>query len=190
MNHPGWNRLRFVSFLLQFMGFATLIDMKHFFGEDEGGDTTKEEIQSPGGIIIETLLNIRTVSALTLEEQRFNDYKDALARSEENVVKESAISGVLSGLSLLIQEWVNALLFWWGGWLVSLFFALLILIASLTQTSIDIITDLPLPYQVWLHRLFDCNVFPAVLIICYRSCNTRCVFLSINLNTMLYFLLI
>ncbi len=108
--------------------------MKHFFGEDEGGETTKEGIESPDGIIVETLLNIRTVSALTLEERKFDDYKDALARSEENVVKESAISGLLSGLSLLIQEWVNALLFWWGGWLVSLLFVLSILIVPLIHT--------------------------------------------------------
>ena len=101
------------------MGFATSLEMKRFLGEDEGGDSSEDGTDSPGGIIVETLLNIRTVSALTLEEQRFQDYKDALARSEENVAKESAISGILSGLSILIQQWVNALQFWWGGWLVS-----------------------------------------------------------------------
>jgi len=92
--------------------------MKRFLGEDEGGETTEDGTKSPGGIIVETLLNIRTVSALTLEEQRFDDFKDALARSEGNIIKESAISGVLSGLSILIQQWVNALQFWWGGWLL------------------------------------------------------------------------
>ncbi|KAL7466442.1 hypothetical protein ACHAXS_006736 [Conticribra weissflogii] len=104
--------------VIPFMGFATSLEMKRFLGEDEGGETTEDGTKSPGGIIVETLLNIRTVSALTLEEQRFDDYKDALARSEENIIKESAISGVLSGLSILIQQWVNALQFWWGGWLL------------------------------------------------------------------------
>merc|ERR1712008_339780 len=37
---------------------------------------------------------------------------------EGNVVLDSAISGVLSGLSIGIQQWVNALQFWWGGWLL------------------------------------------------------------------------
>jgi len=104
--------------VIPFMGFATSLEMKRFLGEDEGGETTEDGTKSPGGIIVETLLNIRTVSALTLEEQRFDDFKDALARSEGNIIKESAISGVLSGLSILIQQWVNALQFWWGGWLL------------------------------------------------------------------------
>ena len=93
--------------------------MKRFLGEDEDAKEKEDGRDSPGGIIVETLLNIRTVSALTLEEQRYQDYVEALAKSEGNIVSESVISGGLSGLSILIQQWVNALQFWWGGWLVS-----------------------------------------------------------------------
>ncbi len=168
------------------MGFATSLEMKRFLGEDEGGETTEDGTKSPGGIIVETLLNIRTVSALTLEEQRFDDYKDALARSEENIIKESAISGVLSGLSILIQQWVNALQFWWGGWLVSAVWlsstcCFNIMTLSLTRQMIfpiDHFTALQLSYQVRLQRLLDCHVLSIVFTIRNRSCNTRCVFLN------------
>lgn len=91
------------------MGFATALEMKRFLGEDEGGEAVEDGRDSPGGIIVETLLNIRTVSALTIEEQRFDDYCKALEKAEGNMTKEAAVSGVLSGLSIGIQQWVNAL---------------------------------------------------------------------------------
>lgn len=100
-------------------GFASAIEMKRFLGEDEGVGDSEDGRDSPSGIIVETLLNIRTVSALTLEEQRFQDYERALAKSEGNLVKESLISGSLAGLGIGIQQWVNAVQFYWGGWLVS-----------------------------------------------------------------------
>lgn len=104
--------------IIPFMGFATALEMKRFLGEDESGKEVVDGTGSPGGIIVETLLNIRTVSALTLEEQRCNDYEAALAKVDGNVILDSAVSGSLSGLSIAIQQWVNALQFWWGGWLM------------------------------------------------------------------------
>lgn len=104
--------------VIPFMGFATAMEMKRFLGEDEGGEVVEDGNDSPGGIIVETLLNIRTVSALTMEEQRFKDYEKALERAEGNVIPDSAVSGMLSGLAIGIQQWVNALQFWWGGWLI------------------------------------------------------------------------
>jgi ATP-binding cassette subfamily B (MDR/TAP) protein 1 len=99
------------------MGFATSMEMKRMLGEDEGADSA-DELSSPGGIIVETLLNIRTVSALTLEKQRFADYEHALLKSEPNYNSESFMSGVMAGLSMFIQQWINALQFWWGGYLL------------------------------------------------------------------------
>lgn len=100
------------------MGFATAVEMKRMLGSDEGGEVVEDGKDSPGGVVVETLLNIRTVSALTIEEQRFEDYKRAIENSEGKLLSESAISGLLSGLSMGIQQWVNALQFWWGGWLM------------------------------------------------------------------------
>ena len=91
------------------MGFATALEMKRFLGEDEGGEVVEDGCDSPGGIIVETLLNIRTVSALTMEDERFKEYENALGRGEGNLIKDSAISGSLSGLSIGIQQVSNML---------------------------------------------------------------------------------
>mmetsp|Transcript_27728 Transcript_27728/g.64321 ORF Transcript_27728/g.64321 Transcript_27728/m.64321 type:complete len:1378 (-) Transcript_27728:703-4836(-) len=102
------------------MGFATSIEMKQFLGEDEGTDTA-DELNSPGGIIVETLLNMRTVSALTLEERRYDDYESALVKSEPNYKMDSLMAGVTGGISQFIQQWINALQMWFGGWLLFTF---------------------------------------------------------------------
>lgn len=52
---------------------------------------------------MKTLLNIRTVSALTLEEQRLTAYNEALAKAEGKVlpdIPDAVVSGALSGLSI------------------------------------------------------------------------------------------
>ena len=36
------------------------------------------EVDSPAGIIVETLLNIQTVAALTMEERKFEEFKMSL----------------------------------------------------------------------------------------------------------------
>lgn len=99
------------------MGFATSIEMKQFLGEDEGADQA-DELNSPGGIVVETLLNMRTVSALTLEEARYADYERALKNSEPNRHFEAFMGGVTGGLSQFIQQWINGLQLWFGGYLL------------------------------------------------------------------------
>jgi len=99
------------------MGFATSIEMKQFLGEDEGVHG-QDELNSPGGIIVETLLNIRTVSALTLEERRYEDYEKALQAEASNQTTEALLGGFTSGLSMFIQQWINALQLWFGGWIL------------------------------------------------------------------------
>ena len=94
------------------MGFATSLEMSRFLGEDIGNDSGDEQ-NSPGGIIVETLLNIGTVSALTMEDARFKNYEEALLKSEPNYLKEAFGQGVLAGLSMFIQQWINGLQLWW-----------------------------------------------------------------------------
>jgi ATP-binding cassette, subfamily B (MDR/TAP), member 1 len=103
------------------MGFATSMEMKKLLGEDIGDLDSADELRSPGGIIVETLLNIRTVAALTLENQRFNDYERALVASEAGYKSEAIMSGLTGGLSMFIQQWINALQLWFGGWLLFTF---------------------------------------------------------------------
>lgn len=76
-----------------FMGFATSLEMKNFLGEDIGDENGNDETTSPGGIIIETLLNMGTVSALNMEEERYNNFRDALSRTDEHYVKEGFLQG-------------------------------------------------------------------------------------------------
>jgi len=99
------------------MGFATSMEMKNFLGEDAGDDSA-DELNSPGGIIVETLLNMNTVSALTLEEERYHNFATALETSEPDQLKDGFMQGFLAGLSMFIQQWINALQLWFGGWLL------------------------------------------------------------------------
>lgn len=103
------------------MGFATSIHMKQMLGEDEGVTNTEDGKNSPGGVIVETLLNMRTVSALTLEAQRYKDYENALINAEPNMVMDAFTGGVTGGLSMFIQQWINALQLWFGGYLLFTF---------------------------------------------------------------------
>ena len=50
---------------------------------------------------------MRTVSALTLEGQRFNDYEKALLSSEPHYMFDAFTVGVASGLSMFVQQWIN-----------------------------------------------------------------------------------
>merc|ERR1712176_188386 len=42
----------------------------------------------------------------------------AMDNSESGAAVNGFKSGAMSGLSMLIQQWVNGLQFWWGGWLL------------------------------------------------------------------------
>merc|ERR1712045_825999 len=57
------------------MGFATSIDMKLMLGEDivDGGE------DSGSNVIVESLVNIRTISAMTLEDKKYTEYKEKVA---------------------------------------------------------------------------------------------------------------
>lgn len=103
------------------MGVATAMEMQKMLGTDESGDDKEDGLNSPGGILIETLLNIRTVAALTLENQRYLDYENALNRSEANYKSEALSNGLSAGAVLFVQQWINALQLWFGGWLLFTF---------------------------------------------------------------------
>lgn len=100
------------------MGAATSMEMKRMLGEDESSDDAADGLNTPGGVLVETLLNIRTVSALTLENTRYLDYKKALLASEANYKTEAFVGGISAGSVLFVQQWINALQLWFGGWLL------------------------------------------------------------------------
>ncbi|CAB9525108.1 Leptomycin B resistance protein pmd1 [Seminavis robusta] len=113
-----WPFALLALFCIPLMAFGSSMEMKKVLGEDEGTGDGDDQENSPGGIVVETLLNMRTVAALTLEKPRFEKYKIALENSNPNYVWTSFQSGFVSGLSMFIQQWINALQFWWGGWLL------------------------------------------------------------------------
>jgi len=103
---------------IPFMGFGAEMEMKMYMGEDHG-DHSKDEEDGPGAIAIESLLNIRTVASLSLESNRLDDYEKALTNGNEDIVKSSFKKGSLVAIGQFIQMWGCALMFWWGGWLLS-----------------------------------------------------------------------
>jgi ATP-binding cassette, subfamily B (MDR/TAP), member 1 len=112
-------------FCLPLLACAVMIELSKVLGAQKGSADDIADLvnsDSPDSIIFETLLNIRTVAIFTLETTRLDDYKDALLHrpsSEASRYKRDAlIQGVKSGITLLIQMWVNGLQLWFGGYLM------------------------------------------------------------------------
>jgi len=111
-----WPFALLTLFSLPAMSFGAMAEMRLYYGEDEVHD--KEDENSPGGIVVETLLNMRTVASLTIEKQRSEEYKKALEQEHPDLVKSNIIRGATTGLGFATQMWCMALWFWWGGFLL------------------------------------------------------------------------
>eukprot|EP00980_Cylindrotheca_fusiformis_P009379 scaffold2049_cov108-Cylindrotheca_fusiformis.AAC.5 len=94
------------------------METKNMLGEDASSEGSSDGSSSPGAVIVETLLNISTVSALAMETDRFNDFERALDAAEPNATRDGVTQGALSGLSMFIQQWMNALQLWFGAWVL------------------------------------------------------------------------
>ena len=101
---------------IPFMGFGAEMEMKMYMGEDE--EVVKEDEDGPGAIAIESLLNIRTVASLSLEETRLNDYTKALEKKNPERLLTTAKKCSLVASGQFIQMWGCALMFWWGGYVL------------------------------------------------------------------------
>lgn len=104
--------------ILPAMGFGAYMEMKMYMGEDEGADAPEEGKDSAGSIVVETLLSIRTVASLTIEQLRTKEYTAALQREDPASVKTNLLKGLATGVGFLVQLWGMGLMFWWGGWLL------------------------------------------------------------------------
>jgi hypothetical protein len=78
-------------------------------GEDEGDDTVEDE-HSPGGIVVESLLNVRTIASLTMEEGKLEEYREALHQQDAHPLRNNCIKGSGSGLGQFFQFWGLALM--------------------------------------------------------------------------------
>lgn len=114
-----WPFALLVLAIMPAMGFGAMMEMKMYFGEDESGeDDTKN---SSGSIVIESLLNMRTVASLTMEKLRSSQYKEALSKESPGLIKTNFFKGAAVGLGQFCQQWGMALMFFWGGWLLNRF---------------------------------------------------------------------
>lgn len=94
------------------------MEMTMYYGEDEGDDE-EMDANSPGGIVIESLSNIRTVASLTLEEDRAEQYVHALEHENPHPNRTNIAKGGAAGVGQFVQMWGTAMMFWWGGWLLA-----------------------------------------------------------------------
>jgi hypothetical protein len=76
--------------------------MAMYYGADEGDDAKMEE-NSAGMIAIEAASNIRTIAALTLEQEKASEYAAALAGEEPRPIRNSFIKGSGAGAGQFIQ---------------------------------------------------------------------------------------
>ena len=107
--------------ILPFLGFGAEMEMKMYYsGEDEGDDEVEDE-HSPGGIVVESLLNVRTIASLSMEEAKLIEYSEALAHQDAHPLRNNCIKGCGSGLGQFFQYWGLGLMFWFGAWLLSEF---------------------------------------------------------------------
>lgn len=104
--------------ILPFLGFGAAMEMQMYVGEDDGSEERADNESGPGAIVVETLLNIRTVASMSIENIRFQEYTNALGREDSSGIKINALRGAMIGSGFLCQMWGFAFMFWWGGWVL------------------------------------------------------------------------
>lgn len=91
------------------------MEMKTYMGEVA---TEADAVGEPGSIVVETLLNIRTVASLNMETTRVFEFNTALVAGDPMPIRTNIVKGAASGLGQFVQMWGLALMFWWGGYLL------------------------------------------------------------------------
>jgi ATP-binding cassette, subfamily B (MDR/TAP), member 1 len=99
------------------MGYALSLRMGKAAGLDRGS-AENVELDSPAGIIVESLLNIRTVAALTLERRKFEEFRESLLQAEPDNNLQSAKIAITHGMAYLLHHWVDGILLFFAGWLL------------------------------------------------------------------------
>jgi ATP-binding cassette subfamily B (MDR/TAP) protein 1 len=85
------------------MSFGAIMEMKMYMGEDAVAEEKGE--RTPGAIVVETLLNMRTVASLSMEAARAEEFDEALASEDPRPVLSNALKGSASGLGQFVQMW-------------------------------------------------------------------------------------
>lgn len=86
------------------------MEMRMYYGQDEGDDE-KVDTKSPGGIVVESVSNIRTVASLNLEENHATTYRHALENEDGTSMMTNLIKGSMAGMGSFMQMWGTGLMF-------------------------------------------------------------------------------
>lgn len=92
------------------------MEMKTYIGEDE--KEVSQDEHSAGGIVIETLSNMRTVASLCLENNRAAEHARILQENDPHPLRSNFLKGAATGVGQCLQFWGFALMFWWGAWVL------------------------------------------------------------------------
>jgi len=84
--------------IVPFLAFGAEAEMQTYMGKDDVPDANTQDEHSPGGIVVETLSNMRTVASLTLEHERAAEYESALRRQEPRPILSNLVKGSFTGV--------------------------------------------------------------------------------------------
>jgi ABC-type bacteriocin/lantibiotic exporter with double-glycine peptidase domain len=72
---------------------------------DEQNESEDPKANSSAGIVVESLSNIRTVAALTIEDERLNQFDTAMAKEDPRPLRKNFIKGSTGGVAQIVQMW-------------------------------------------------------------------------------------
>lgn len=81
------------------------MEMKLYLGEDQAEDDDHKGANSSGGIVVESLVMIRIVASLAIEDIKSAEYAEALRREEAHPCRTASLSGFATGVGQFIQMW-------------------------------------------------------------------------------------
>jgi hypothetical protein len=77
------------------MAFGEYVQTQQLMGSDEGDAVLEAKEGSEGAVVVETLLNMRTVASLSMEEQRTDTYETTLdEKLKKNTLPRNALLGM------------------------------------------------------------------------------------------------
>ena len=100
-----WPLARLAFGLFPFMTVGKALQVRAYIGDEtkvnETGDPNNLPPNSAGDIMVESLLNIRTVASLTIEEERVEQFEAAMAREDPRPIQQNIFKGSTLGVSFL-----------------------------------------------------------------------------------------
>ncbi len=104
--------------ILPFMSLGKALEIQTFMG-DVQAENEDPKANSSAGIVVESLLNIRTVASLTIEGKRLEQFDQAMSREDPHPIRSNLVKSSTGGFSQIIQYCGFALMFWFGGKILS-----------------------------------------------------------------------